>query len=557
MELLARARLRFARAAGYSVSVPNEAASAPASWLRRTPAAAFVTLVACGLVALLTRGLGTMPGLHGDEAWFGLRAVAIAAGRDLSIHGMNGYTGSLFPYLVSISFGLFGRSVTSLRAVGVAANVASLAVAAVVCAIVGERRRSALPLLVFASASMFVTSESRIAWEVAALNPLLASTLVLTCTLWLKREDGLAGTRLGVGAASLLFVSSVGVFNHLIFVAFVFGLAAATLATATRYRTPGAAQLATMLALTLVSVALLAGVKLLAFRRGWTAPEALGVVSSLLVVEMAVLSRLFSRPSVVRALRERIDRSAGQLSWIVRAYFIAGGAVFAWTHLVAFVQSLSNEALARRLYSVSMPGPLLVASYVYAAMMLLLYATALARAERAISQPTPGEYLLVLLPIGTAACLPALVMSNSIRHYILIATALLFAVASSFARLRLPMRRVIGALLASYAGVLNAFVGSILSEPAHYASVVPVRFRLGRAVETSAHFLSLRDVVARLRKDEVDIVRTSDPFFIAKPVLFYEACAPWPKKPGTAVTIDYDYGSSGGIVYSVEAPKAE
>lgn len=60
--------------------------------------------------------LGSIPGLHGDEAWAGLRALEIIDGmRPLS--GLCFYTGPGLHYILAAAFSIFGISVFTLRAV--------------------------------------------------------------------------------------------------------------------------------------------------------------------------------------------------------------------------------------------------------------------------------------------------------------------------------------------------------------------------------------------------------------------------------------------------------
>src|SRR5437899_1608718 len=69
--------------------------------------------IAIGVVTLFPF-LASVPGLQGDEAWAGLRAVDIVNGLRPTI-GMNEYTGPFHQYLIAALFGLIGHSVTALR----------------------------------------------------------------------------------------------------------------------------------------------------------------------------------------------------------------------------------------------------------------------------------------------------------------------------------------------------------------------------------------------------------------------------------------------------------
>src|SRR5580692_6654998 len=219
--------------------VRHSAPRTAAEWL-------VVTLLASAIGTMLTTRLATMPGLHGDEAWFGLRAWKIVTGHGASIHGMNGYTGAAFPYLVSLAFRALGPSQLSLRTVGVVCNLVTLALLASTCAFVRKGREGAIVFLLLAGTSLIVTCELRIAWEVTALNPLVASLLLFTSVAWADDESGggLPRRTLAFGCMALFLLSALGTFSHFIFVVFCIGLFVTSVVNAGRSKTASALQLA-------------------------------------------------------------------------------------------------------------------------------------------------------------------------------------------------------------------------------------------------------------------------------------------------------------------------
>ena len=66
---------------------------------------ALVATAMAVMTAALFLRLPSFPGLHGDEAWVGLRALEQQANGMFTLRGMNGYTGSLFPQLVALEIG--------------------------------------------------------------------------------------------------------------------------------------------------------------------------------------------------------------------------------------------------------------------------------------------------------------------------------------------------------------------------------------------------------------------------------------------------------------------
>ncbi len=160
-----------------------------------------VLVVLAGFALLLGTNLDVSPGLHGDEAWFGLRAQQMMSGEARSIHGMTAHSGALFPLLVAGSFKVFGMSVWSLRVPGAVCNVVAIGLLTWLVWNVQRRAGSAILLLLLLAGSVLVTAESRVAWEVTALGPLLAAALLALALRILRRADsarGRGGGRHGV-----------------------------------------------------------------------------------------------------------------------------------------------------------------------------------------------------------------------------------------------------------------------------------------------------------------------------------------------------------------------
>jgi hypothetical protein len=195
-------------------------------------------LAAVGIGAwLLSFRLSTIPGLHGDEAWAGLRAEAILRGARPML-GMNAYTGPVQQYLLAPLLYSLGTKVAVLRALTAGLNLASLCLYYVLLGRWFGRAVASAGVLVLV-AMPFFTAYSRIANEVFALNPLLALSGML---LLGRRRSGEQGGR----RTLLLHVAGgmclgLGVWNHLIFLSVPVALLVAALFRhgATLLRQPG------------------------------------------------------------------------------------------------------------------------------------------------------------------------------------------------------------------------------------------------------------------------------------------------------------------------------
>ena len=523
-----------------------------------------------GFVYLLTVNLDVLPGLHGDEAWVGLRARHIVLGEESSIHGMNGYTGAAFPYLVAASFRVFGMSVASLRAVGVALNLLTIALLAISAAVVG-RGRGVFALLFLIGGSTLMTSKTRIAWELTACGPVLAALAILTCVLWLRSEERLSGRATTLGCVAVFLVQATGVYNHFIYISFAAALCVAAALSVLRHTSHRAVQLAVVHAFSMLNIAVLAGAKLLLFRTRVSIPYAGWLVVGWVAVEAILVGRLLvSSHSPVAAIERWLSRNTRRASKTLWALVWGGVVAFGGFHLVAFLQTLMNDAVLSRLYSEAMPWPLFAASVGFAALVLGLYARALAAALRGRLVLSDGEHFLLILPACSAAALPLLVTSNTLRYYMLTNISLLVGAWVSWLTLSKRASQVVLGAFVAYAGWLNAYVVATVSQRDHYDSARPIRVDLGledlrRAVagtgqrppadpapnRGSAHFLSTLACFERMRRDGVGAVVTTQPFFIRGPLDFYRASRPDGAAAGRTAVINYDEHVSGGIGYSL------
>jgi hypothetical protein len=504
-----------------------------------------------GIVWLLTVNLDTMPGLHGDEAWVGLRAHEIATGASSSVHGVNFYTGVLMPYLATLSFRAFGTSVLSLRAIGVAANLAAIALLAATAWVVTRKRSGVLGILLLVASSLLVVCESRVAWEVTALNPFVAALSLLASVLWLSASAPWSRTRLAVACALVVFAPILVVYSHFIYAELAAALLVASLLTALRYSTEPAVQYFVAQLVATANIAPFAVLKLALYRTTAAPSVALASFAVLLAIEVLALSALLARPAFVSRVRDALGRRATLLRAGAITLLAIGVAAFAGFHLVAFVQMLANDAVAKRLFSTSFSAPLLAASYAYAALLVALYFYALYRVRRGLVTPRAPEYFLLVLPIAVAAALPAVVTSNSLRYYNLPNLALLVGACVALALLpRVAMHRALAGV-AVYAAILATAIVPVVADAHHYESVRPIYFHFGYRRETSAHFLPTDVVYRNIRDDGMRIFVAEDTWFLHLPLSFYSLCLPAKAGADGVATVRYDYERSGGVAYSV------
>jgi hypothetical protein len=163
------------------------------------------------LAWLIFYRLSSLPGLHADEARFGLASINVMEYGIKTIHGVNSRTGALYPWIISLAFRLKGVNIFALRSVGAIANLAALAL--LTWSLHRYRgNRAVVLLLLIVLASPFFPINARVAWEVSALQFLLIS-IQISILLHVVYHSKMT-IQMGLAFA---IVSALGVFNHFIF----------------------------------------------------------------------------------------------------------------------------------------------------------------------------------------------------------------------------------------------------------------------------------------------------------------------------------------------------
>ena len=171
-------------------------------------------------VLLLFPLLGTIPGLHADEAWAGLRAHEILNGGRPMI-GMNPYTGPLHQFLLAPLLHLLGFTVDVLRLPTAVFSVVSLWLFYFMLRRWFDTQTASLSVIILVTLPFF-TGYGRIAHEVLALNPVLALCAILLLTGESRALNNARSVFLRALLAGVWL--GLGVWNHAIFLSIPFAL---------------------------------------------------------------------------------------------------------------------------------------------------------------------------------------------------------------------------------------------------------------------------------------------------------------------------------------------
>ncbi len=477
-------------------------------------AAAYKLLVATAIAtisAALFFRLRSFPGLHGDEAWVGLRAVEQHARGLFTLRGMNGYTGSLFPEIVTWAASILSPGVLSLRLPGAMLNSLSLLL---MTAALWKRGGAALYFLLLMGSSLLFLFYSRVAWEVNALQNFLLALIIFSLTVVLKRD------RTSPPSAFLLFLAfSVGTWNHEIFLAAALSFALATTLVALKWPTEDSARLLLLGYFNLVPQVALHGKRLVA-----DGPFPLHALPAL-VLGFALL--VLTSMVYVRAERNLLPTLLGVMTRRplphaqkgIAFFIIAGSLLASPTSLLAFFGTVSGIIMLERVVSYT-PGPIEMAGLHFRMAALASTFLAIAVNQMRNARVDRQDQLFNVLMIWTITFFPALMLATrgvADRYYIIPQFRLFCSIALAIDHLADRWRLSLQALLVC--GFAYAQV-TLFREASRDQNRPPLEaFAYGPYTDTSRHFLKLDRLSDYLTVQDICRVESSN-FFIAQPIRF-------------------------------------
>lgn len=491
--------------------------------------AALIALSLFVVAAGLFTRLGSFPGLHGDEAWMGLRALEQQTRGMFTLRGMNGYTGSLFPEIVTISFSLLSPSVGGLRLAGAVLNCLALLLMA---AALWRRGAAALYFVLLMGSSLLFLFYSRVAWEVNALQNFLLAIIFLALTQFLNASQNASRW-----IFLFLLAFSVGSWNHAIFGAAMLSLAAAATFVALKWPLEASARL-----MLLGHLNLLVQAVLLARHYVGDGPfmrHALPAIAAGLMVILAATRAYGSAearlvPEVLRLVSERrVARFANPLL----LGSVAISLLVSPTSDVSFFGTMSGVILLERVVSYMPDAIEMVALHVRMAIFLAAFA-AIVFAGFRNARLGHEQPILPLLVLWTVFYFPALrlaIPSVADRYYII--PQFLFFCSIALAIDSYPIRWHAPLQLAIFAGFMHAQM-TLFREITRDKDQPPFEtFKYGTYGDTSLHFLRLDALTGYLKAHALCDVRSSS-FFIAQPMHFLMRTGP-PCRAAGHVEVEY------------------
>lgn len=471
--------------------------------------------------------LGEFPGLHGDEAYFGLAALHFLEHGLESPHAANHYTGPIQALYVAGFFHGVGPTVTSLRLPGLVANGLSLLVLGVIQARFFGLRRSGLWLLVLA-ASPLQLYYARIAWEVSALQNLFLAALLWT-VVEVERRPGPSPMTV------LLFLCAawLGVTSHFIFLAVLVAVALGTVLLADREPIERVAPWATLAAVGLGLGALLLVLKPRLTVDHWLQWRLVWV--GLWLMAPVVGSRLVLHPTVVQQMTRALERLRPLLRPASLVLVGVSGLWFVFSGLgLGLLDVMAGPPLHMRFAAFTSPWIPCGLSYLAAAVVLLVAGRGIVDAGLSSErQPLRCRWLALCVLVWPLAMLCSGAFKTSMRYYLSVLPLFSWALVDVVERARPRIRRLAVASLATGAALTTAMWIPLTQG----WMGPPEEFRIGNRRESSRHFLRVDSLLSEARR-----TRACDfegEHFLVTPLRFLFLADPYLCDPTQRLRVQY------------------
>lgn len=486
-----------------------------------------IGIVIVYLVFMWVFALTDLPGLHGDEAWFGLTADSYNQQGIKQIFGMNTYTGILQSYFSSVIFTWFGAGILQMRITGVIFNLFSMLI--LVSAMWKWRLKfSAVILLLGITQSAFFLVSPRVAWEINSFGPFFLVLFFVSIGNLVNDRCRLTQFRV----IFFLLINLAGSYNHILFsclpISCLFGVALWSIARKRSYLN----NILILLFFNAINMLVL----FLSMR----------YLSDEMFKHLVIIFCLVSGVLIIegKAILQ-VSKLRGQISfkWVnnrnALALLLSFALIFAYFHGLAFYKLITNFTVLFHFFSLRTQG-LEQQILICAGVGLLLIAILQLIKDWYAGFQSVWPFIILsylgFLSLYTTAC--------SFRYYGAIYLTIIIYIGLRFGnklRAAVPLMAVL--LVAS------VLVGFNVINIYHQKNTIlkPGKFSMGHGqVETSAHFLSVKPLITFCRENKISQIKyLSNEYFMEQPILFFNLISPWGKLENSKAVFDYNFKAPG------------
>jgi hypothetical protein len=497
-----------------------------------------IILLLAGILSVWFYKLQLFPGLHGDEAVFGLRACDFNEKGIDKPYALNYYTGILFSWVLSLVFKVLGPGVFQMRLAAVALNLIALFI---ICLLLfkGQVRTLVLFLVLLGQSALYLLYP-RIAWEITAFNFLFLAMMIFVSVKLLK------ATRLRILWLFLFFfISLTGSYNHFIFTSIPLAASIGCILLAFYNKRPEYVKNILPSLMNIINLVLYYLLIKYAIDKAW---QMLGAWIPFMVLAVMVFQAIWcTRDDFGFVYRIIAKSEIIKPRLILRILFGIAIVVFLRYHGIALLQTFSNNVVFLRLFSFAPPLLVSISLYICGTIILLYFIINLVKDLFIVKHGELSEAMSVMVVVFLAV-FTFIISRNAIRYYLLVSMVIFLYTAFKLSKERVSSPLFIVPLVALTVSLLvtQILVWNIYTSPDRRVNAVHFKFG-NHIVETSAHFLPTEPLYDILSKDKISTIETTaeDSYFIEKPVAFYKRSQPWQEIQGKSVFISYDYQTKG------------
>jgi hypothetical protein len=472
--------------------------------------------------------LDILPGIHGDEAWAGLKANEFNKTGIDHLYGMNTYTGILQPLMSSLFFKSIGLGIYQLRITGVIFNMLALII---ICITLHAHKKGLISvffLLIFSQSALYLISP-RVAWEVNTFT-LFFISLLIAATVNIMADM----TEFKPFWAMLFFIGNIlGTYNHILFSCISVAALIAVVLWSLYNKTRSLQRTTVLLVFNLINMTLVfISMRYWLDRSVFQTPYLVVLMTAaILTVEIIILKKL---PNLTTYHSFRVNIHA-HFIYLILAILLISFIVF---HGMALFRVMSNYELIIHAYSYPFT-PIIKLLFLAGGCVIGFYLCFYLAED--IKDKSGSLYAFFI--IGYLGLLSVYTTNCSFRYYLSI-----YPVVSLYLAIKMGKRikRAIPLIISLILTVvlINIFMFQIFNYPERPIKAMDITIGNGQ-VETSAHFLPSKPLIDFLRENEIDKIHyISEQYFLEQPVLFYQLIEPWRQEPGNTAIIDYDYSGN-------------
>lgn len=482
-----------------------------------------ITLLLCYYIFIFFFKIGLLPGLHGDEAWSGIKALDFKEEGNYQINGMNTYTGILQALFIKWSFDILGTGVVQMRIIGALLNAIALCVIVRILEIYVSKKQVVIFLIIFGQYALWMISP-KVAWEVNTFT-LIFVALLLTCISHIHRKKNQCSWYCYF---VYLLVSIVGSYNHIIFSSI--GLALLITFILWSIYTSSDKEYKMFI---VFSIALINQVAVLFIMRNYDLKFHY-LILILIIIGIIILQALFikyynfeisfpikfNKPSV----------------FTLKVIIITCILIFAGIHGRAYFEVATNYKVVLQFFSYEC-SILFKIAFIVCGLIISISIILLIFKDFANSKFC---FLSFLLPIYMfILCLYT--SKNSFRYYLILTIIIALYVTWKFSTHNFNFTILLSTFIISHILLNIILIDVFLSK----APIRAVKFTIGNGyLETSAHFLPKEPLLQYFKNKKVSHINylDIDNYFLEQPILFYRKMNPWiQNSKQKSIIIIYDY----------------